>query len=70
MRFQTLVHHAKYHPREKEKAFKRCASLLLIHSPKYNTINHLQEREIPKMHKYSENFSQVSFSTRESYVMK
>jgi hypothetical protein len=51
MRFQTVVHRAKYHPRAKEQAFKRCASLLLIHSPKDNTINHLQEREIPKIPK-------------------
>jgi hypothetical protein len=58
-RYQTLVHHANYHPRAKEQAFKSCASLHFIHSPRDNTKNHLQEREIPKMLKDSENFSQV-----------
>jgi hypothetical protein len=58
-RYQTLVHHENYHPREKEKAFNRFASLHFIHSPRDNTKNHLQEREIPKMLKCSEKFSHV-----------
>jgi hypothetical protein len=68
-RYQTLVHHANYHPIAKEQAFKRCASLHFIHSPRDNTKNHLQEIEIPKMLKDSENFSQVLL-TMGGYVMK
>jgi hypothetical protein len=50
-RYQTLVHHENYHPREKEQAFKRCVSLHFIHSPRDNIKNHLHKREIPKIPK-------------------
>jgi hypothetical protein len=59
-RYQTLVHHANYHPREKEQAFKRCASLHFIHSPRENTKKEFaQERESTKNSQEGANFSQV-----------
>jgi hypothetical protein len=58
-RYQTLVHHANYHPRAKEQAFKRCASLHFIHSPRENTKKAFAQERDNKNAQEGANFSQV-----------
>jgi hypothetical protein len=54
MRYQTLVYHAKFIQEPREQAFRGCASLVLIHSPK-----DISEERKTIITKSSENFSQI-----------
>jgi hypothetical protein len=62
-------YHATFIQESREKAFRGCASLLLIHSPRDIHQKTFHKRETPKSPRVAKISAQY-FSQWESYVMK